>query len=339
MKFALPLLTALLLPFASASDLSGVKTYLGGKLDTQLAGTKALSAAADQYYALAKNVNFDYQALAKNPQTRAALQAARAGWTKASPAYEDIEGIVAGVDALSEFDVILDAGTSAADGGEDVVPFDLKLPSGKVLVRPGNLFGVSEGTLWGTVKAYSSGVPYDTDGNGKMDFGDALPDANVLKAAAAELYRQSGQLQKAAASWKPSREDVFGALIGNVPTVGPVFFEDWKSSPFVIGNESVRKDFVVISRMADLAGNVSSWRAMYRGLSADVKTKNAALDSQIESGLDELARYVGKLSAREASRRYTPEQAERLQREAQNRATVITGRITQAAALLGVQVQ
>lgn len=338
MRLVTALLGLGLISPAAAADLSGVKTYLNGKLDTQLAGTRALSAAADRYYTLAKGTNFDYKALAKNPQTRAALQAARAGWREASPAYEAIEGIVAGVEALSEFDVILDAGTSAADGGEDVVPFDLKLPNGKTLAKPGNLFGVNEGTLWGTVKAYSSGVAFDVDGNGKMDFGDGLPDANVLKAAAAELHRQSGELRKAANAWKPSREDVFGALVGNVPTVGPVFFEDWKSSPFVIGNQSVRTDFVVISRMADLVGNVSSWRAMYRGLSPDVKAKNAALDTQIQSGLNELALYVNKLVAREQTRRYTPEQAEGLQREAQNRATVITGRITQAAALLGVRI-
>ncbi|GGO28797.1 Efem/EfeO family lipoprotein [Deinococcus humi] len=328
-----------LLSSAHAADLSGVKTYLSGKLETQLAGTRALNAAADRYYTLAKSANFNYRTLAKNPQTRATLQAARAGWTKASPGYEDIEGIVAGVESLIEFDVILDAGTSAADGGEDVVPFDLKLPDGRTLFKPGNLFGVNEGTLWGTVKAYNSGVAFDVDGNGRMDFGDALPDANVLKAAAAELHRQTLELQKAARAWNPSREDVFGALVGNVPTVGPVFFEDWKSSPFVMGNRSVRKDFVVISRMADLVGNVSSWRAMYRGLSPDVKARNATLDTQIQSGLDELALYVNKLVAREQTRRYTPEQAEQLQREAQNRATVITGRITQAAALLGVQVE
>lgn len=323
---------------AHAADLSGVKTYLGGKITTQLGGTLALKTAADTYYDLARQANFDYRALARSPQARAAVLAARTGWTKASPAYEDIEGIVAGVESLSAFDVILDAGTSGAEGGEDVVPFDLTLPSGKVLAKPGNLFGVTEGTLWGTVKAFGSGVPADLNGNGKMDFGDTLPDANVLKAAATELHAQSGRLQQAARAWNPTREDVFGALIGNVPTVGPVFFEDWKTSPFVLGTRSQRTDFVVISRMSDLSGNVSSWRAMYRGLSADVKGRNPALDTQIQAGLNELAIYVGRLVSREQTRRYTPEQAEAMQREAQNRATVITGRLTQAAALLGVKV-
>ncbi|UQN09672.1 imelysin family protein [Deinococcus sp. QL22] len=339
MKRTIGLLTLALYSSAQAATLDGVKTYLGGKLARQVVGTQALTKAADAYYALAKRAKFEYRVLAKNPATRAAVQQARAGWSAASPAYEDIEGIVAGVEQLSQFDVILDAGTSGTEGGEDVVPFDLKLPNGITLPKPGNLFGVNEGTLWGTVKAFGSGVSFDMNGNGKMDFGDQLPDANVLKAAAAELHAQTLRLQAAAKAWRPTREDVFGALVGNVPTVGPVFFEDWKSSPFVLGQASTRKDFVVISRMADLRGNVSSWQAMYAGLSADVKGKNAGLDGQITAGLNELASFVGKLVSREQTRRYSPEQAEALQREAQNRATVITGRITQAAALLGVKAQ
>lgn len=334
----LSLTVGLFCSVASATDLDGVKTYLSGKIDTQLQGTQMLTKAADEYYALAKAVNFDYNKLAKDKKVFAILKNARAGWEKASPAYEDIEGIVAGVEQLAEFDLILDAGTSAEDGGEDVVPFNLKLPNGKLLKRPGNLFGVNEGTLWGTVKTWSSGVKADVNANGKMDFGDQLPDANILKSAARGLHSESKRMQKAANAWKPSKEDVFGALVGNVPTVGPVFFEDWKSSPFVLGDKSERKDFVVISRLSDLGGNVRSWQAMYKGLSPDVKAKNATLDAQINEGLNELAAFVGKLVAREETRRYSPEQAEQLQKEAQNRATVITGRITQAASLLGIKV-
>lgn len=335
MKLKLSLLL-LMAGSASAADLSGVKTYLSNSIATQLEGTSALKTAAGQYYDIAKAANFDYKKVAANPKTRAVLQAARAGWSKASPVYENIEGIVAGVEKLSEFDVILDAGTSE---GEDAVPFDLKLPNGKALPKPGNLFGVNESSLWGTFPQFTTGIAFDVNGNGKMDFGDKLPDANVLKAAADTLDSESRRLQKAAAEWQPTQEDVFGALAGNIPTVGPVFFEDWKTSPFVLGAKSKRRDFVVISRMNDLKGNIASWQAMYKGLSPDVKAKNAALDSQITAGLSDLAAYTNKLIEREKTRRYTPEQAEQLQRDAQNRATSVTGKITQAAALLGVKLQ
>lgn len=323
----------------ASANLNSVKTYLTGRLGVQAAGTAQLVKGADAYYALAKATGFDYRKLSANKgAVQAALRVARDGWTRASPVYEEVEGIVAGVERLSAFDLILDAGTSAAEGGSDVAPFDLKLPSGKVLPRPGNLFGVNEGTLWNTVRSFSSGVAFDVDGDGKLGFGDSLPDANVLKAAAAELNRQTGELQKAASAWQPTRQDVFGALVGNVPTVGPVFFENWKTSRFVLGSRTTRTDFVVISRLSDLNGNVASWEAMYRGLSPEIKGKNAALDAQITAGLNSLNSYVARLASQEKTRRFTPEQADTLQAEAQNRATAITGRITQAAALLGVKV-
>lgn len=69
-----------------------------------------------------------------------ALDDAKKSWIAASPLYEQMEGIVAGVPDLADYDVILDAGTSAAEGGDNIVPFDLKLPDGRVLVKPGNLF-------------------------------------------------------------------------------------------------------------------------------------------------------------------------------------------------------
>lgn len=321
---------------AAASDLNldSVKEYLTGKIASQVNATNALSAAADRYYALAVSKGFNYNHLAISPAARKELLAAQTAWSKASPIYEDIEGIVAGVESLTEFDNILDAGTSE---GEDAVPFDLKLPNGKVLPKPGNLFGINEGALWGTIPEYISGKKSDLNSNGKLEWGEQLPDAGLLKAAANMLHSESLRLQQAANEWQPTPEDVFGALVGNVPTVGPVFFEDWKSSPFVLGKKSTRRDFVVISRLSDLRGNVASWRAMYNGLSPEVKAKNPALDKQINAGFEELSRFVDRLVNNEKKRRYTPEQAEQLQKEAQNRATVITGRITQAAHLLGVK--
>lgn len=323
---------------AQGAELDGVKSYLLGKVSMQLQGTAQLQRAAADYHQLAQKHGFDYKKMAADPATLAAVHNARIGWKKASPAYEDIEGIVAGVEALSEFDLILDAGVSGAEGGEDVVPFDLKLSNGKMLAKPGNLFGVAEGSLWGTEAAFTSGVPYDVNRNGRIEFGEKLPDARVLFAAAEMLHRESQRLKQTAEGWRPTREDVFGALVGNVPTVGPVFFEDWKSSRFILGDRAGRRDFQVISRLSDLMGNVRSWQAMYNGLSPEVKAKNPQLDAQIRADLNDLYAYVGRLVQREQTRRYTPEQAEQLQREAENRATAATGKITQAAALLGIKI-
>lgn len=142
MKLFPILLTLTLAGGAQAASLGGVKTYLGGKLGVQAAGTAGLVRGADRYYALAKAANFDYKQLAAQPgPVRAALQEARAGWTKASPAYEDIEGIVAGVEALSDFDLILDAGTSAAEGERTWCPSTSSCPTARSSPSPATSSG------------------------------------------------------------------------------------------------------------------------------------------------------------------------------------------------------
>ena len=75
----------------------------------------------------------------------------KAAWVEGNPYYERVEGIVAGTPSLAEYDVILDAGSSAAEDPESAVPFDLTLPDGTVLEQPGNLFNLTEGALWGTL--------------------------------------------------------------------------------------------------------------------------------------------------------------------------------------------
>ena len=71
----------------------------------------------------------------------------------------------------------------------------LTLPDGRVLPKPGNLFGVTESTLWGTYPEFTvAGVEADFNHDGKLDFGEALPDANVLKAGVDELDRYTAEL-------------------------------------------------------------------------------------------------------------------------------------------------
>jgi Imelysin len=324
---------------AANDGVGSVKTYLLERLSVQKSGTAQLEAAADRYLALAKAVRFDYVKLATQPEAvRGALQKARAGWSKASPIYESVEGIVAGVEMLASYDLNLDAGSSGAEGGDTIVEFDLNLANGKTLVKPGNAFGINEGALWGTEKTFSSNVKFDVDGDGKIGFGDQLPDALVLKAAADKLDALSQELIDTSKKWTPSSSDVFGALAANVPTVGPVFIHRWKTSRFILGARATRRDFNVISSLNDLSGNISSWQRLYAGVSASVKTKNSSLDRGITAGLSSLKTWTAKLEAQENTRRFTPEQAEAILREGDNRATAITGKITQAAALLGVKV-
>jgi hypothetical protein len=327
---------------STSAGLAEVKTYLVDKATRLDSEVDPLRTAADAYYNLAQATDFDYAKLwdTQREQTTKAVMDARAAWESASPEYERMEGIVAGVPSLARYDVILDAGASGAEGGESVVPFDLTLPDGRVLAKPGNLFGVVESTLWGTFADFAvPGVAADYDGDGKAGFGETLPDANVLKSAAEAMDKYTGDLLKDARAWEPTAAEAFGALVANVPTVGD-FFGSWKASRFVLGDASQQRDFAVISRLSDIVDNVSSWQAIYGGLSPMAQSVDAATDAQITEGLTNLKAFVAGLFAQEQDgKRFTPEEADGLSAQAEDRATAIVGQISQVAAQLKIDIQ
>jgi hypothetical protein len=326
----------------NGADLGGIKTYLLGKITTLKSSSADLKSDSDRYYELAQAAGFDYAALWADDSIEAAqaLRDAKSAWMAASPLYEQIEGIVAGVPSLSEYDVILDAGTSAEDDPENAVPFDLTMPDGRVFPQPGNLFGVLETTLWGTQPAYViAGVEADLDADGSVEFGETLPDANVLKAAADLLDDYVSQLDVSAQAWTPTESDAFTALVVMVPTMSE-YFESWKNSRFVAGDASTQGDFVAISRLADIQDILSSLQVVYAGVKPLLLEFNADQATQIENNLGALKEYVADVYQQEqGGRQYTPEEADLLGAEAQNRATAIAGQISQAAAALNIAVE
>jgi hypothetical protein len=326
---------------SSATDLSGIKTYLLDKSSQLTASSEALKTASDQYYALAESAGFDYAALWKsNPgEVSAALNDARSAWMAASPLYEQMEGIVAGTPSLAEYDVILDAGTSGEEDPEGAVPFDLTLPDGRVLPKPGNLFGVLESTLWGTYADFTSGIEADLDGNGSVDFGEKLPDANVLKAAADALHSYTVELGASAQAWQPTESDAFTALVVMVPTMSE-YFNSWKNSRFILGDASEQRDFVVISRLADIQNILGSLQIVYGEVKPLVESSDSAQAAQIEQSLADLKSFVADVYAKEqGGYQYTPEEADVLGAEAQNRATAIAGQVAQIAAKLNIPIE
>jgi hypothetical protein len=329
-------------PKPASADLSALKSYVETQSSALHDSVVKIQAASNTYYKLAKDVNFDYKTLwAQHPDdVRNALTDARTTFIAANPQYERMEGVVAGVPDLSQYDVILDAGTAGTDGGDSAVPFDLTLPDGRILPKPGNLFEVTEATLWGTDPAYSiAGLQPDFNGNGQVDLGDSLPDANVLKSAADAFEKYTADLHTAAVNWQPTQAEAFGALVANVPTFSD-FMDGWKNSRFIAGNASRERGFVATSRLSDLSDNILSWQTIYKGLSPAVKIVAADQDKQITKNLVELQKYVSDLYAQEkAGKHFTAEEADLLTSEGQNRATAIAGQISQVAAQLGIKLE
>lgn len=335
-----PLPTATPSPAQAATDLGQIKSYLSEQVQSLKRASATLVDESDRYYALAKDVDFDYSVLWAQQQEAVvtSLSAARAAWMQASPLYERSEGIVAGAPALATFDVILDAGASGVDDPEAAAPFDLTLPDGRVLPRPGNLFGVTESTLWGTEPAYVIGdVAADWDGDGVVSFGEMLPDANVLKGGVDALDSYTGELLAAVDAWEPTLPEAFTILVVMIPTMSE-YFASWRDSRFVSGDASTQRDFVAISRLADIQDILGGLEVVYAQVQPLAETVDAEQSLQVAEGLRDLKRFVAEIYADEQSgRRYTPEEADILGAEAQNRATAITGQISQIAAELSIE--
>ena len=79
---------------------------------------------------------------------------------------------------LADYDVIIDAGGDASDP-ETAVPFSIKTEDGRTFKQPGNLFFLVESSLYGTEPKFSAKA--DLDGDGKVAFGEALPDARFYQ--------------------------------------------------------------------------------------------------------------------------------------------------------------
>ncbi|MCC7362336.1 MAG: hypothetical protein IT317_22845 [Anaerolineales bacterium] len=326
-------------PVPPPVDLSGLHTYLTGKTGELHTATTALKNAAQTYFQLASQSNFNYAALWQNhsQEAIAAVNAARAAWTQAGPLYRQSEGIVAGTPSLADFDILLSAGASAAADAQNAAPYDLTLGDGRVLPRPGNLLGVTESTLWGTWPDFTAPVPADFNRDGTLEFGEALPDAYVLQAATAALDQYAGELQTAAAAWTPTPSDALSALVTMVPTMNEDF-QSWKQSRFVAGDATTRRDLGVISRLADILDILSSLQVVHDNVSPLIQRVTPRQDQDIRQGLTDLRAFVADVYQQEQDGKvFTPEEADLLGSEAQNRATAITGLVTQAAAQLNVE--
>src|SRR5690348_17426630 len=207
------------------AGLGAIKTYLLEHTERLMQSTAQLQTDAEAYYALAESAGFDYGKLleTKRPEVAAAVKRIQDDHIKANPDYEEMEGVVAGVPELADFDVILDAGGDKSDP-ENAVPFSLTTPVGRKFEQPGNFFALIETSAFGTEPRFTAhGVEPDLDGDGKVSFPEALPDADFLLAAADGFAKYADELDAAARAWQPTLEDAFTAVVVMTPTMSEYF--------------------------------------------------------------------------------------------------------------------
>ena len=328
-------------PAAAATDLSAVKDYLLDHTSRLQADTAKLASQADAYYALAKSAGFDYAKLLREqrPAVAAAVTKIQADYKTANPSYEEMEGVVAGVPELADFDVIIDAGADKSDP-ENAVPFSLKTPAGKTYEQPGNFNYLIETSVFGTEPKFSAkGVEPDLDGDGKVAFGEAVPDADFYVAAARGFEKYSKELDASAREWEPTPADALTALVVMTPTMSE-YFEAWKNSRFIAGDKASEKAFVVASRLQDIADILGGLVLVYDNVEPLVAKADTQQAAQTKQSLTKLHAFAAQLRDKEAGgRRYTAEEADTLGSQAQERAEAIAGQITQAAAKLNIEIQ
>lgn len=325
----------------SAGELSAIKGYLTDHTAALAAEATTMHELAQEYYDLAEQANFDYAALlAENgDEVQRILDESKQAYTTANPSYEEMEGIVAGVPRLAQYDVDIDAGADASDP-ENAVSFSLELPNGETLKQPGNLFFVTETSLYGTNPDFlAKGVKGDVDGDGEVAFGEGVPDANIYLAGTEEFQQQAESLDADAQEFEPTPSDAFTAITVMTPTMSE-YFEAWKNSRFVSGEGASEQAFVAASRLQDIADILEGLVLTYDQVEPQIAAENPQQAAQTKQELADLLAYAEDLRDQEAAgKKFTAEEADTLGAEAQRQAEAIAGQVTQAAQQLNVELQ
>lgn len=326
---------------AGTAELAPVKTYLTDHSAELVRHVSLLQQQADAYYELAESVDFDYgRLLAEHgDQVEEILGTSKENFVAANPAYEQMEGIVAGVPRLAQYDVDIDAGSDASTP-EDAVSFSLTTPGGKQLKQPGNLFFLTETALYGTnPELQGKGAKPDVDGDGEVEFGEGLPDADVYKATLDEFARQAESLDEDAQEFEPTPSDALTSIVVMTPTMSE-YFEAWKNSRFIAGEGAEELGFVATSRLSDIADILGGILVTYDGIEPMIAAENPQQAKQTRKELQSLVGFASDLRDREAEgEKFTAKQADALGAQAQAQAEAIAGQVTQAAKQLEVELQ
>ena len=325
---------------SESADLTAVKDYLTEHSAELAAQTEELKTLGQEYYDLAEAADFDYDALMKESgdEVQQIMDDSKAAFEIANPSYEEMEGVVAGVPRLAQYDVDIDAGADSSDP-ENAVSYSLELPDGETLKQPGNAFFVTETSLYGTNPDFLADTKQDVDGDGKEEFGEGIPDANIYLAMVEKFDELADNLDADAQEFEPTESDALTAITVMTPTMSE-YFEAWKNSRFIAGEDATELGFVAASRLSDIADILEGIQFTYDEVEPVIAEEDPAQAEQTGAALDELLTYVEEIRDKEADgKEYTAEEADTLGSEAQRQAEAIAGQVTQAANRLGIELQ
>ncbi len=308
---------------------SSVKSYLLEKLERMKAASEDFVKNSDAYAALVKaNGGTLESAYKAEPKKMEKLVAKMQENYKAidSFGYETVEGIVAGVPSLADYDIYLDAGVPQSEGPDGVSPVVLVLENGEKIDKQGALFTyIIEPALWGGDKRWASPV----DGGKRT-----LPRPEVLVAAAADANNKIGSLLADAKGWNASVSDCFGAMVVMTPTLSD-YFEDWKESRY---SKDKSGRFQAVSRVSDMRGIMGSCQVMFEAVEKSVAEKDKALAKSVSSGFKGIMSFLDKIEDREKQGEIKGAEVDELATQAKEKTDKLVPQIEQSAAVSGVKI-
>ena len=333
--------TAAAAPAAQAANLRAVKDYLLDHTRKLSADAATIQANAEAYDELAASVDYDYAQLlrTRRAEVKELVEAGQKAFGAANPSYEQMEGVVAGVPSLADYDVQIDAGSDSSDP-ENAVSFSIKTDDGRTFKQPGNYNYLIETTVFGTDPKWAAeGVTPDLDGDGKASFGEAVPDARFYKAAATQFKQVTDELNADAEAYEPTLQDAMTALVVMTPTMSE-YFDAWKNSRFIAGAKSKEKAFVVASRLSDISDILGGLVLVYDNVKPEIAKVDGAQADQTGQSLVALRDFASQLrDAEEGGKKFTASDADTLGGQAQDRAEAIAGQVSQAAGSLNIQLE
>jgi len=327
-------------PPADGAHVEKVKSYL---LTTEVgieAASKDFVKKSAEYQKIIEAHKGDYAAALKADRSKilSLVEDMRKDYMKAdSFGYERIEGIIAGVDSLADFDVYLDSGVPKAKATKDLAaaPTTFTTKSGKVIKGEGCIFTfLIEPTLWGKNKDHI--VAVEVGGDGSQAAKDSLPEAEFIAAAGLDMDKKIDEMIAASKAWKPTEADCFGAVIKMTPTLSG-YFDDWKDSRYEKESSGL---FSAVSRVSDMQGIMESVAITYDAVDPAVAKKDPALSKTIKGGFTDIDSFVKHVGEREKKEKgnLTVAEIEELHNQAQAKADKLVPQVEQAAAVVGVKV-
>ncbi len=327
---------------AGKANLVPVKTYLtdhSADLEEQVG---LLQEKADEYYALAKSVDFDYERLLREHGDEVAeiLADSKDIFVVANPAYEQMEGIVAGVPRLAHYDVDIDAGSDASTP-EDAVSFSLQTPDGEDPETAGQpLLPDRDRALRDQPRPARQGRRGRRRRRAaRSSSARACRTRTSIRRRSTNSTGRRRNSNEDAQEFEPTPSDALTSIVIMTPTMSE-YFEAWKNSRFIAGEGASELGFVATSRLSDIADILGGILVTYDGMEPEIATENAQQAKQTKKELQSLVDFAADLRDREADgEKFTAQQADALGAQAQSQAEAIAGQVTQAAKELEIELQ